>query len=41
MTRGVNEENSKSKSPKERYKTGVEQTLTTKVLEVGLGAMEE
>lgn len=36
MTCGDNELYSKSKG---RYKTGAEQTLTTKILEVGSGAM--
>lgn len=38
MTCGDNELYSKQTS-KGRYKTGAEQTLTTKILEVGSGAM--
>lgn len=40
MNSGDNEQYSKIQSQEEKYKTGAEQTRTSKKLEVGSGAME-
>lgn len=41
MTCSDNEKRLKSKSSKQKYITGAEQTRTSKKLEVGSGSMEE